>query len=228
MERDAIELGDWQRILFGKAPLTFMAEVFLRTLCIYIVLIIALRLLGKRMNGQLTISELGIMITLGAIVAVPMQAPDRGLLPGILLLGCVLVMQRGLSWLTQKSRVIRRVTRGSTSLLVKDGCLNLQAMREARVSQAQLFGTLRSKAIRHLGQVRRVYLEACGRFSVFKSAESRAGLSILPPKDKAIRNAQPRAEHDRACARCGQVEADAHHGFVCAECGHGESLPAVR
>jgi predicted membrane chloride channel (bestrophin family) len=57
MNRDEIHLGGCKRILFGEAPLEFSAEVLLRTVFIYVLLLIALRLLGKRMNGQLTLTE---------------------------------------------------------------------------------------------------------------------------------------------------------------------------
>jgi uncharacterized membrane protein YcaP (DUF421 family) len=88
MKKDEIHLEDIQRILFGQAPPQFLLEVFIRTVVIYISLLFIVRLLGKRMSGQLTIMEMAVMLTLGAIVSVPMQMPDRGLLQGALLLLC--------------------------------------------------------------------------------------------------------------------------------------------
>jgi hypothetical protein len=54
-------------------------------------LLYILRWLGKRMSGQLTIMELSVMLTLGAIVSASMQIPDHGILEGVLLLLCALV-----------------------------------------------------------------------------------------------------------------------------------------
>src|SRR5438874_3764069 len=99
MKKDEIHLEDIKRILFGQAPPEFLLETFIRTLIIYIVLLLVIRWLGKRMSGQLTIMEMTVMLTLGAIVAVPMQMPDRGLLQGILILLCVAGLQRGVSLL---------------------------------------------------------------------------------------------------------------------------------
>jgi len=60
MKKEDIFLDDWQRILTGEAPTIFMAEVLLRTVVIYLMLLIILRLREKRMTGQLTISEMAV------------------------------------------------------------------------------------------------------------------------------------------------------------------------
>lgn len=56
-----------------------------------------MRLLGKRMNAQLTVAELSVMIMLGGIVSVPMQIPDRGILQGVLVLACIVALFRGIN-----------------------------------------------------------------------------------------------------------------------------------
>lgn len=151
MKKEEIFLSDWQRILIGNAPLEFMLEVFLRTVVIYLALLIVLRLLGKRMNAQLTITEVAVMLTLGAIVAVPMQVPERGLLQGIVILICALVFQRDLNLLAVKFRKVELVTQGDVALIICDGALQLNEMVKSQISKEQLFGALRSQHIRHLG-----------------------------------------------------------------------------
>ena len=79
MKKEDIQPWDWQRILFGQAPPEFLIEVFLRTTLIYLALLVVTRALGKRMGGQLSISELAVMVTLGAIVSPAMQIPQLGL-----------------------------------------------------------------------------------------------------------------------------------------------------
>ena len=107
MKQEEIHWGDWHRILFGMAPETFIIEVFIRTVIVYLLLLFTLRFLGKRMGGQLTISELAVMLTLGAIISVPMQLPDRGLLQGVLVLICAVIFQRGLNYFAIKYKKIR-------------------------------------------------------------------------------------------------------------------------
>jgi uncharacterized membrane protein YcaP (DUF421 family) len=94
MNPSDIKLNDWQRILFGNTSPEFLIEVFLRTLIVYLALLLIVKWLGKRMSGQLTIIEMTVMVTLGAIVSVPMQTPDRGILQGLL----ILLVAFGLHW----------------------------------------------------------------------------------------------------------------------------------
>jgi len=84
MRKEEINWDDWLRILIGTAPAEFLLEVLISTIIIYLFVLLTLRLMGKRMGGQLTISELVVMLRLGAIVSVPMQIPDKGLLQGII------------------------------------------------------------------------------------------------------------------------------------------------
>src|SRR4051794_39718475 len=138
-------LGEVKRVLFGNAPAAFTLEVFLRTIIVYLFLLGVLRLLGKRMTGQLTITEMGVMVSLGAIVSLPMQSQERGVLIGIVLLLAVLVLQRGLGRAGFERRKIELLTQGDLSLLVKDGVILIHELRRAAFSRHQLFGLLRAK-----------------------------------------------------------------------------------
>jgi len=211
MKKEEIHLDDWRRILFGQAPAEFLLEALVRTLIIYVAMLIVLRLLGKRMNGQITITELAVIITLGAIVALPMQSPDRGILPGIVLLLVIMLLQRGVTgWGVRNARV-EKIIQGEMSMLVRDGVLQLDALKDARISQDQLFAQLRDKAVEHLGQVERVYLEGCGVFSVFRREHPVPGLSVLPTLDAVARQQQPAADNKRACCQCGNTVTLTHH-----------------
>ncbi|GAB3817376.1 hypothetical protein [Pontibacter rugosus] len=102
MNKDGLELWNWRRIIIGEVPVEFMLETLFRTIIVYLFLIFILRMLGKRMNAQLTLTEMAVMITLGAIVSPAMQLPDRGILPAIVILSCILFLQRGLGQLSFK------------------------------------------------------------------------------------------------------------------------------
>ena len=93
MNKYDIHLSDIYRILFGEAPVEFLVEVFIRTWLIYLILLIIVRLMGKRMSGQLTIAEMAVMVTMGAIVAPAMQIPNLGILQGALILFLALAFQ---------------------------------------------------------------------------------------------------------------------------------------
>jgi uncharacterized membrane protein YcaP (DUF421 family) len=227
MKKEEIHLGDWQRLLLGQAPLEFLLEVALRTLIIYIVLLLALRVLGKRMGAQLTVAELSVMIMLGGIVAVPMQIPDRGLLHGTLVLACLTGLYRGVNWLAFKYRRVERLTQGHLHIVVADGVLDLQVLAATRLSREQLFANLRAADIQQLGQVKRAYLEANGEFSIYEQKPPRPGLSVLPEKDEAIRRAEPADEKFHVCQCCGQPAPAAGPSAQCPNCGRNHWAPGV-
>jgi len=226
MKKYEIHLADWQRILFGQAPPMFQLEVFVRTLIVYIFLLFVLRWLGKRMSGQLTILEMAVMLTLGAIVSVGMQIPDRGITLSMFVLFCTLAFQRGLSQLGIRYARMEELTQGTISTLLKDGVIDLDEMRRCRISRQQLFAELRSKGIYNLGEVRRVYLEACGIFTTVKMQNPAPGLPTLPPGDKGILRLL-NDTGNTACCSCGNPGTREASKEPCKKCGANDWTIAV-
>lgn len=228
MDKEEISLSDVQRILFGEAPPEFLIEVLFRTLLVFLALLVFLRLIGKRMGGVLTFSELAVMLTLGAILAVPMQAPERGILQGLLILVCVLVLQRGLNLWEFKSKKIEQKTQGHVILLVKDGVVDCGNLFKKRISRQQVFAELRKNDIHNLGQVKRMYMEAFGLFSIYEFKEDKRGLSLLPPSDLSLYKSVKNEDNGTlACSNCGTVESSDHKGSSCTTCGEKNWKPAI-
>lgn len=227
MKKEDIHLGDLARILFGEAPPVFLLEVFVRSLIVYVFLLYILRWLGKRMSGQLTIMELSVMLTLGAIVSASMQIPDHGILEGFLLLLCALGFQRGISYLGVLSAKFEDLTQGKAGMLVRDGVLEVATMKEFRISRQQIFAQLRNQKIYNLGAVDRMYLEASGMYSIFKGDSSKPGLSVLPADDPAIGSILKKALGLMACSSCGFVQ-PSEQLPACNKCGCEEWTPAIK
>src|SRR4051812_6280860 len=99
MNKEDIHLTDVHRILFGTTPVMFLVEVFLRTVLAYTALLVLLKLLGKRMDGKITIIEMAIMLTLGAIAAAAFNIPDKGIMAACVALVTVFLVHRSISWL---------------------------------------------------------------------------------------------------------------------------------
>jgi uncharacterized membrane protein YcaP (DUF421 family) len=226
MKKEEIHLWDFKRIFFGQAPPEFLFEVLIRSLIIYISVIIIARLLGKRMNGQLSILEKSVMVLMGAILAVPMQQPDKGLFQGIVLLLGILLLLRGINWIAFKNKKLERVIHGGTALLVKNGELQLDAIHKAKVSKQQLFAIIRSKEIYQLGKIKRLYMEPYGVFSLYEEKENRSGLSVLPPKDNDL-SENLNDTKERVCCNCGHLVATSNATSSCPRCGNAELTTAV-
>jgi len=228
MKKEEIHWEDWQRILLGNAPLEFMLEVLIRTAIIYFFLLVTLRLMGKRMGGQLTIAELAVMLTLGAIVSVPMQAPDKGLLQGLLVLICALIFQRGLTYFAVKHKKIESLTEGTASMVVKDGVLLVDQLSALKISKEQLLAVLRNQEVYNLGEVQRLYLEACGIFSVFRYASPKPGLLITPDADEGTYAAFDVDETMQSCENCGNTIAANTSNSTCDNCGSTSWTNAIK
>jgi uncharacterized membrane protein YcaP (DUF421 family) len=227
MEKEEIHLGDIKRILLGDAPPGFLLEVLVRTLIIYLVLLVILRLLGKRMSGQLTITEMAVMIVLGAIVGSPVQLPDRGVLIAVFILICILALQRMLTLWAYYNEKVEKLTQGTMTLLVKDGILQLKAMGKSNISRQQIFAQLRNRNIYQLGKVKRMYLEACGLFTVYQTSKQVPGMPVLPPDDKQIQGIVKSSHDAVVCYNCGLAQSKAKKTIHCPNCGQAKWANAV-
>ncbi len=218
---------DLQRMLFGDAPPWFLAEVFARGLILYLFMLFIMRLLGKRMAGELTITEMVLMVTLGSSVAVAIQVPEGGVLLGFVVLSCAFLFEKGFSLLTIKSKKLEELSQGKIAMLIKDGVLQLDKMKDNRITPQQIFATLRGKNIYHLGKVERLYLEAGGGFSIYKVAgDSPPGLPVYPPDDTDIIDSQEKAGGVQACAICGCTIKNKTES-ACPSCGQTNWIQAV-
>jgi uncharacterized membrane protein YcaP (DUF421 family) len=228
MKKEDIQPWDWQRILFGEAPPEFLVEVFLRTFIIYVVLMVIVRMMGKRMGGQLTISELAVMVTLGAIVSPAMQIPQLGVIMGIMILVCALIFQRGLNLAEFKNARFESISQGEAQLLIRNGIIQLDQMKKAKISRQQLFSALRSEQVFNLGDVGRVYIETGGSFSIYKKKEPSAGLPVYPPTDASISAYAQQIIADRnVCKNCGKVLTSLEEAGKCEVCGDENWMPAT-
>jgi uncharacterized membrane protein YcaP (DUF421 family) len=210
-----IQPFDPRRLLIGKTPPLFLLEIVLRAVFVYVVLLIAIRLMGKRVAGQLSLSELAVIVTLGAAIGVPIEVPEHGMLPAAIVLAVAIAYQRGIGLLSFRHRRVELLTQGDLIVLIRDGVLNLPAMRKSGLSRERLSAALRERGIEHLGEVRRMYFETSGAFSIYPADNPRPGLSIVPPEHPGLQRQQDLA----ACLSCGTVVDQDRRSDKCASCG---------
>jgi len=151
---------------------------YLRTLILYMVLILAIRMMGKRQIGQLEASEFVVTMLAANLAAVPLQDPAiplyTGLIPILTILGAELV----LSGLMMHSVRLRRFFCGKPVILIDNGKLLQNNLRRTRVSLDELTGHLREKDVLDISSVQYAILETDGTLSVFAYPEK--GTQYLP------------------------------------------------
>ena len=229
MKPEEIHLADWARILVGELPASFYFEAVIRVVFIYLLLVASMRLMGSRMGSVLTRNEMTAMISLAAANGVALMAPDRGLLPVVVVAAVIIGYQKFIAWQSLRNEKFESVVLDDVSLLVNDGRLQLDKLEASGLSREQLLSRLRQESISNLGAVQRAYQEANGAFSLITFAEPRPGLSILPTVDTAFRDEQEKADGQFACGSCGHVLHSAHApASQCPRCAQQEWQPAVR
>jgi uncharacterized membrane protein YcaP (DUF421 family) len=130
MKPEDVHLFDWTRILIGNIPGIFFLEVLIRVLFVFFLLVIALRFLGKRMASLMDLHEFTALTSLAAAIGIPIQSPDRGLLPALVIAIVVVVLQKLIFYLGLKNKKIELLVHGDTSMLVSNGIMNLTAMKK--------------------------------------------------------------------------------------------------
>jgi uncharacterized membrane protein YcaP (DUF421 family) len=228
MSKEEIHLTDICRILFGDAPATFLIEAGIRTIIIYLLSLIFVKWLGKRMSGQISVTEMVVMLLIGAIISVPVQFPDRGIVQGIVLLLALLLTYNGINWLSFKRKKIECLIQGKSIMLVKDNVIQLNELQSVDMSKQQLYAVLRSKEIFNLGEVKRIYLEACGLFSVYEEECAKPGLPLFPSDDKSASDAKVKPVPDKlVCISCGYVVEKKYWIKICKHCHADQWITSV-
>lgn len=138
----------------------------LRTLLMYIVILIAMRIMGKREIGKLSVFDLVISILIAELAVFSIDEPEAPLMESVTPIAAIVVMQLLLAWLTMKSRTARLIIDGKPSLIIEKGQLNREEMRKQRYNIDDLMMQLREKNIQNVADVEFAILEASGKLSV--------------------------------------------------------------
>lgn len=228
MKPEEIRLNDWMRVLIGEVPTSYFLEIILRMAFVYLLLTVSMRLMGKRMASQLSRNELAALVSLAAATGIPILAPDRGILPALVVALVIVVIQRTTAWLAYKNQAFETLSQGNIAVLVVDSVMNLAKMQKVRITRERLLAELRLSGIFHLGQVKRVYIESSGSFTLVEDEKPNPGLSVIPVWDNDFRDSQKEAPGRFACKNCGNPkQATIKPADPCDNCNDNNWVPAV-
>jgi uncharacterized membrane protein YcaP (DUF421 family) len=228
MKVEEFKLSDVHRILIGDVPPTFFIEVIIRTVIIYFLLILAIRLMGKRMALQLNVTELTAMVALAAAIGVPIQAPDRGILPAAVIAVVVVLSERIITRIAMKNQSAEKIFHGDLQVLVEDSVINYDCLKQASLSRSLVIQEIRSHGIDNLGKVKRLYMESSGAFSLVRHDEAQPGLSIVPSFDDNYWEEQERCAGIYVCGNCGWHRDEPEKAASeCLKCGEDNWVNAV-
>ena len=151
-----------------------MATIFIRVLILYLVVLIALRLMGKREIGQLQPYELVITMMIADLASVPMQDIGIPLFHGIVPILALLFSQIVLSYINIKSGWVRKIVCGEPTVLIQKGKIMEDRLKKQRYTIDGLMEELRSNGVFSLDEVEYAILETSGQISIIKKPEKNA------------------------------------------------------
>lgn len=144
-----------------------MLVVFLRTIMLYIVIIFSVRLMGKRQLGQLAPSELVVTILISNIVTLPIEDTSTPMLLGVIPILTLVCLEVIASALTMKSRKLRRIVSGSPKIIISNGEIDQQQLKELRFTVDDVLEALRAQGVFDIKKVQYAIIETTGAVSAY-------------------------------------------------------------
>lgn len=143
-----------------------MISTVMRTIILYITVTIAIRLMGKRQIGDMQPNELVVTLLISEIAAIPLQDTDQPVSVGIAAIFVLVFLEIIISILSMKSFRIRKLLNGKSVVIIKNGVIDQQAMRDVRMTVVDLIELLRGQNVFNITDIAFAVLEVNGNLSV--------------------------------------------------------------
>ena len=154
-------------------------ELMIKCIIVYFVIIFALRLMGKREVGELSVFDVVIYLVMSELLAISITDTHSSIFRSLVPIAVLAFMQIAISWILLKSKRIRDLFDGKAVILIRDGCIDQQMMRKERYSIDDLMSQLHGKDLSSPDEV------------AFAILENNGTLSILPKKSCRVRYPHP-------------------------------------
>lgn len=161
-----------------------MLITFVRSIILYVIVLVVMRLMGKREIGQLQPFELAIAIMIADLASVPMSEVGIPIINGIIPILSLLVMHLIISFINLKSIKMRQLICGKPSILIYRGKINEKVLIKERFTINELQERLRANNINNLADVEYAILETSGQVSIIQKTNKRTTIpedfNIMP------------------------------------------------
>ena len=148
-----------------------MITILIRTLIIYITLIITMRMMGKRQIGELEITDLVTTLLISEIASLPITNPEIPILHAIIPMIILLVLEILSSVILIRLPILKNLVSARPTVIIHRGTLDQSALRELRMSLDELMSEIRQQGLTDLSQVDCAILEKNGNLTVLPKAK---------------------------------------------------------
>jgi uncharacterized membrane protein YcaP (DUF421 family) len=160
----------------------------LRTIILYFIVVITMRIMGKRQIGEMQPFELVIAIMISELASLPMQDTRIPLTHGVIPIITLLFLQAVISMAELKSEIARSIFSGKPSVIIKDGKIDINQLKYDRFNINDLLEELRLQGYYNIEDIEYAILETSGQLSVIPKTElepaTKQDLKIKTTQDK--------------------------------------------
>lgn len=160
-----------------------MIAIIIRTLILYIILTLGIRLMGKRQIGDMQPNELVVTLVISEIAAIPLQDTNQPILNGVCSIFILVILEILLSVLAMKNMTVRRLISGQSVIIIENGVIDQTAMKKVRMTILDLVELLRGENVFAIEDVAFAILEVNGDLNVLLKSH----MQTLTPKDMDLK-----------------------------------------
>lgn len=160
----------------------FLLIVAIRTLILYVLVLFAMRLMGKSELSKMSPFQLVIVFMIAELAAIPIDDPAVSLVNGVMAIFTLMFLQILISYLSIKSEGFKNFVTGKPSILIEKGKLNVKELRRLRITSTDLLEQLRLENCPSLADVQYAIMESNGQLTVIPKADAQP----LKPRDMKL------------------------------------------
>jgi uncharacterized membrane protein YcaP (DUF421 family) len=218
---------DWNKLFLYDLDWSFTVEIIIRTVLMFALVLLMLRMSGKKGVRQLSIFEVAIIIALGSAAGDPMFNADMAIVPSFIVFAAILGFYRLITYISAKSEKFESFLEGNPLYVIEDGMFSLEEKADTTFAKDEFFAEMRNSGITHVGQVETAILETNGQvsFFFFEDEDVDYGMPVLP-RVYGKRSTNISTKDFYSCTYCGYTEERAEPG-KCPRCEHDEWVTAI-
>jgi uncharacterized membrane protein YcaP (DUF421 family) len=146
-------------------------NVILKTILFYLLIVIIIRLLGKREVGEISVFDLVVLLVIADVATIAISREWIDVLYSIGSLLTLLLLQKLFAYLTLKFPKIRNIVDYSPSILIYNGKVDLKEMKKQAYTMDDLITQARGNGVMDLNEIKLAILEPSGELSIYKNAD---------------------------------------------------------
>ena len=159
-------------------------EIVLRTICVYIFMIIAIRIFGKKELAQLSVIDLVFILLISNSVQNAMVGPNTSLNGGLVAAGSLFLVNYTLKQILYRSKKMSNLIQGESILLIYNGLAIMENCKKAEITIEELEAAVREHGAKDIQKVELAILEVDGNISVISNEYQNRSKVFHPRKHK--------------------------------------------